>query len=93
MPEERLLYRIKVTGRVQGVGFRWHTADKAAQFDIKGYVKNMPDGSVYIEAEGVPENLELFLRWCAEGPANAQVKSVTYDKYPPEDYPEFIVKH
>jgi len=43
---------ITVKGRVQGVGFRYSAMEAAEELGIKGFVRNMPDGSVYIEAEG-----------------------------------------
>jgi acylphosphatase len=46
--EEKLLYKIQVTGHVQGVGFRWSAASEARTRSIKGFVKNLSDGSVYI---------------------------------------------
>ena len=64
---------IKVSGRVQGVFFRASTKTKADELDIKGYVRNEPDGSVYIEAEGEQSNLKTFTDWCYRGPANAHV--------------------
>jgi acylphosphatase len=54
---------ITVTGKVQGVFFRQSTLEKALELGIKGFVKNMPDGSVYIE-------------WCKQGPEMAAVSDV-----------------
>jgi acylphosphatase len=75
---------IKVYGRVQGVGFRYHTMQVALSSNISGYVKNMHDGSVYIEARGPDEELDLFIEWCRNGPKWAFVESVevidTFDK-------------
>lgn len=64
---------IKVSGRVQGVFFRASTKSKADELGIKGLVRNEPDGSVYIEAEGHESNLKSFLDWCQYGPPRAQV--------------------
>ncbi|QER67308.1 acylphosphatase [Paucilactobacillus nenjiangensis] len=44
--------KITVTGRVQRVGFRWSVVSLAQRLNIKGFVKNLPNGDVYIEAEG-----------------------------------------
>ena len=46
--EEKLRYEIRVTGRVQGVGFRWSAVTEAQKYGITGYIKNLYDGSVYI---------------------------------------------
>jgi len=89
--EEKLLYKIHIKGYVQGVGFRWRTLREAVSRDINGLVKNMPDGSVYIEAEGTRKQLKDFVEWCKKGPGH--VESVTADLYPPVNYKEFRVEH
>lgn len=91
MPE-KLLYKIHVTGRVQGVGFRWNAVHEAECFGIYGYVKNMYDGSVYIEAEGYKEQLDAYLAWCREGPRMGHVKTVSFISCPPVGYTEFNVE-
>ena len=73
--EEKLLYRIHVMGYVQGVGFRFRTMREAVSRGLKGFVKNMADGSVYIEAEGSRKQLKDFVGWCKKGPG--YVESVT----------------
>ena len=84
--------RIRVRGVVQGVGFRFYTQKKAKELQIKGYVKNLPDGSVYIEAEGESENLEAFINWCEIGPSWARVSKLTHQYVPPTDYSNFQIK-
>lgn len=64
---------IIVHGRVQGVGFRLSTIEKARGLDLKGWVRNCEDGAVEITAEGEEENLEKFIAWCRHGPLFAQV--------------------
>ena len=86
-------YKIRVTGRVQGVGFRYSALNEARRHDIKGYVKNMPDGSVSIEAEGPEEQLDAFLRWCRKGPATGYVESVNVNPLPPAGYKEFRIEY
>jgi acylphosphatase len=90
--EEKLLYKISVSGRVQGVGFRWNAANEARNRGIKGFVKNLTDGSVYIEAEGSPNQLNTFVEWCKRGPAHGSVERVNVDKLPPVDYKEFRIE-
>lgn len=90
--EQKLLYKIHVTGRVQGVGFRWSAANEAIARDIKGYVKNMSDGSVYIEAEGSKKQLDSYIEWCRRGPGFAFVKNVKADPFPPENYTDFRIE-
>ncbi len=63
--------RIRVYGRVQGVGFRWSAVREAGRRGLTGWVRNLPDGSVEALAEG--SDLEGFLAWCKKGPLVAQV--------------------
>jgi acylphosphatase len=49
------------TGRVQGVGFRYAALQVAREFDVSGFVMNLPDGRVHLEAEGTPEEVEAFI--------------------------------
>lgn len=90
---ETLLYKIRVRGLVQGVGFRWSAAWEARKLGITGFVKNMPDGSVYIEAEGSGSSLGEFLDWCRRGPAAGYVEEVGVDKFPPVNYRDFRIEH
>jgi len=85
-------YEIKIFGKVQGVGFRFYTHKKAVELELKGFVQNKPDGSVYIEAEGEEENLEQFILWCNDGPAWARVLKVQMQETPFLGYKEFIIK-
>ena len=91
--ENKLLYKIHVTGRVQGVGFRWSAANEARNLGITGYVKNLPDGSVYLEAEGYREQLNSFVEWCKAGPGFGFVDSVESDIFPPVNYKDFLIEH
>jgi acylphosphatase len=54
--------RIIFEGRVQGVGFRYTVKDLARGFDVRGWVKNLPDGSVELQAMGEPDELDGFIR-------------------------------
>jgi acylphosphatase len=62
-----------VHGRVQGVGFRWHTAQKARALGLVGSVRNLPDGTVCVVAEGSSRAAEALLVWLSRGPDRAQV--------------------
>jgi acylphosphatase len=50
--------------------------ETASQLNIYGFVKNLPDGAVYIEAEGSEENIEAFISWCRHGPPWAHVDTI-----------------
>lgn len=67
---------IKVSGRVQGVYFRYSAMGKATELKVKGFVRNEEDGSVYIEAEGEDKNLNEFVAWCQKGPDRAIVSEI-----------------
>ena len=60
-PVERQRRRLIYSGRVQGVGFRYTTASIARRFPVTGYVRNLPDGSVELAAEGTADVLDEFL--------------------------------
>ncbi len=68
--------RLQVSGRVQGVYFRMFTQKKAKQLDIKGFVRNLPDGRVEIIAEADHVSIEQLKQWCHKGPITARVDQV-----------------
>lgn len=82
---------ITISGRVQGVGFRASTRDKARSLDIKGSVKNRMDGTVYIEAEGEEGQLEEFVKWCKKGPLWASVDHMEIMESALKFYPGFDI--
>jgi acylphosphatase len=65
-----------ISGRVQGVGFRYFAERRANQLGIMGYVKNCWDGSVEVYAIGDPISLEKFRSFLAEGPRSARVTNI-----------------
>jgi acylphosphatase len=68
--------RALVRGRVQGVGFRFHAAQRARALGLVGWVRNLPDGRVELVAQGAPTALEAFAEWLARGPAHASVEGL-----------------
>ena len=68
--------RIKIYGDVIGVNFRYYAKQKADELGLVGWVRNLPDGSVEILAQGEKEILEKLLEWAREGPKFAQVDNV-----------------
>lgn len=68
---------LKVTGKVQGVGFRWYVRVAARRFQLAGWVMNRSDGSVEIAAEGRQDKIDDFKRAVARGPDGAAVTGVT----------------
>lgn len=89
---DRIAYIIVVYGKVQGVGFRYYTQKKAEELNITGYVKNKPNGTVYIEAEGNEVDIETFIDWCNIGPSWARVTRIEKQKVPLLNYTEFLIK-
>lgn len=71
---ERRAYRVH--GRVQGVGFRWWTRATALELRLGGYVRNLPDGGVEVQAAGSPASLELLELQLRVGPSGARVDRV-----------------
>jgi len=69
-------YNISVKGRVQGVGFRYNARRQALSLGLDGFVRNMSDGSVYIEVEGNISDLDEFVGWCKAGPSGSRVIDV-----------------
>ncbi|MFX0048733.1 MAG: acylphosphatase [Candidatus Hermodarchaeota archaeon] len=70
---------IRVFGTVQGVFFRYTTRKIARNLGLTGIVKNLPDGSVYIEAEGEDDELIELLKFAKKGPKSANVESIEYE--------------
>jgi acylphosphatase len=72
--------RIRVTGRVQGVGFRWATAEQAQRLGVAGWARNLDDGAVLVEAEGSPADVRALVDWLRHGPATARVAALEVDE-------------
>ena len=83
---------IRVSGKVQGVFFRASTKEQADRLRIAGVVRNEPDGSVFIDAEGQPEALVLFADWCRQGPPRARVLTFVTEDAIPKGYVEFKIE-
>jgi acylphosphatase len=65
--------RLNVQGRVQGVFYRASTREEAVRLHLTGWVRNLPDGSVEILAEGKRNSLQALTEWCGHGPPYANV--------------------
>ena len=75
----RVARRYIVSGRVQGVGFRYFTESAAARGGVDGWVRNLPDGRVEIRAEGEADAVDRFERQIRQGPPGARVDDVGVD--------------
>lgn len=67
---------LRISGRVQGVGFRFHMERKARELNLTGWVRNRRDGSVEAVVQGAPEAVEAMLAWARRGPSSAVVSEV-----------------
>ncbi|MCB9802397.1 acylphosphatase [Candidatus Nomurabacteria bacterium] len=85
--------KIKVFGRVQGVGFRYYAKVKANKLDLKGFVQNQADGSVYLELEGSSDALADFVKWCKKGSPWSKVKSLEVKQGDLRYFDNFVVEH
>lgn len=86
--------RLRFTGRVQGVGFRYFAQMNASQFHVTGWVKNMDDGSVTAEAQGTQKQLEDFIQAMKHGHRFMRVDNVTAEGCPvSEGEKDFRVKY
>lgn len=85
---------ITVSGKVQGVGFRAFVYDKAQGLGLAGFVKNMPDGNVFIDVQGDEETLNKFLEYVHQGPIRSRVDKVEIKKINQlMNLKEFMVKY
>jgi acylphosphatase len=74
--DERIRRRVRVTGRVQGVGFRESCRREAQRFGVAGTVRNCGDGSVEAVFEGSAAAVDRMVAWCRQGPRSAHVRDV-----------------
>lgn len=67
---------LRITGRVQGVGYRATFARQARALGLSGWVRNLPDDSVEARVAGDAQAIKRIIAWAKHGPAGAQVRSV-----------------
>ncbi|WP_062061590.1 acylphosphatase [Aquimarina longa] len=84
-------YNITITGKVQGVWYRKSTQEKAKTLKINGYVKNLPNGDVYIEAEGDDHQLNALVEWCNIGSEFAKVNTVSFEESNVQFFEDFNI--
>ena len=86
-------YDVIITGRVQGVGFRYSALNQAEKLGIKGYVKNLFSGDVKLEIEGSEMATRLMLDWCRQGPTTARVENANISEGNLKSYNNFEVRY
>ncbi|MGB3403949.1 MAG: acylphosphatase [Microcoleaceae cyanobacterium] len=80
-----------ISGRVQGVGYRFSTLHQARQRDLNGWVRNLPDGRVEAVFEGTLTNIEEMIQWCHHGPSAAKPENVGVEYEPVEGLQGFEI--
>ena len=85
---------VTVSGRVQGVNFRYYTKQTAERLNVTGWVKNLPDGRVQGCFEGEENDVSALIDWCRTGPGSARVDDVAVEKGTYSgDFIDFEVRH
>ena len=86
--------KLIISGRVQGVCYRWFTRDTAVELGLTGWVRNLPDGTVETVAEGEKEKLEQLLGWCRRGPDLARVTDIQAEwEEATGEFQDFSIRH
>ena len=84
--------RVRLQGRVQGVGFRYAVARAAGTRSVAGWVSNRPDGTVEAVFEGDAEAVESLVRLCREGPRGAEILRAEVREEEPEGLAGFEIR-
>ncbi|HHW76703.1 MAG TPA: acylphosphatase [Xanthomonadaceae bacterium] len=87
-----LCLRCYVNGRVQGVGFRYATAEKALALGVTGYVRNLPDRRVEVLICGEERAVTALRNWLWQGPQLARVSDVQHQTLPYQNYHDFRIE-
>ncbi|MGI6125439.1 MAG: acylphosphatase [Planifilum sp.] len=85
--------RYVVHGRVQGVGFRYHVYQEALRIGIRGWVKNCPDGTVAIDAEGPAPQMKQFEEAVQKGSPVSRVTHLEIRDEEPAGYQQFEIRY
>ena len=93
MPSDKIARRFLISGEVQGVGFRYFAQRSSARHQVRGYVRNLPDGRVEVWAEGSAKAVNEFRMDLAAGPAYSNVTHVEEIVVEPTGrYPTFRIE-
>jgi len=84
---------VRVTGRVQGVAFRWYAVQEAERLGVRGWVRNEPDESVAAHLEGDDEAVAAMVAWCRRGPSSAVVRDVAVTAARPTGVASFGIRY
>lgn len=90
---EKVLVRILIEGRLQGMNFRYQTQQIAARLGLVGFIRNLSDGRTEIEAQGEKDRVEELLNWCQQEPHSSNIKSIMFRyEEPTKGYTEFMMR-
>ncbi len=91
---ENVKARLLVSGRVQGVAFRWETLQAAQRCQVNGWVRNLADGRVEAVIEGSRQQVNDLIDWCRHGPPIARVDhlDIQWEEYS-GSYAGFEIRH
>ena len=84
---------VKVTGRVQGVAFRWYAVQEAERLGVRGWIRNEPDESVAGHFEGDAAAVDALVAWCRLGPSYAAVHRVAVMEVRPTGATGFDIRY
>ena len=84
---------VRVTGRVQGVSFRWYAVQEAEAHGVTGWIRNEPDGSVAAHLEGDDAAVDEMVDWCRRGPSYATVRDVAVTEARPTGADTFDIRY
>ncbi|OAB60105.1 hypothetical protein AY600_10945 [Phormidium willei BDU 130791] len=90
-PQPTTAIRVMISGRVQGVGFRYSTQQQALQLGVSGWVRNRRNGTVEALFEGDPTRVQDAVAWCHQGPAAAQIQTVETYRDNPQQFSDFEI--
>ena len=86
-------FEIRIFGRVQGVGFRYAARNRARELGLRGWVENLPDGSVCCMVQGALPACNAFIRWCNTGNGYSWVERTEVTEKEPEALQGFTIRY
>jgi acylphosphatase len=90
--DDRACMHALLSGRVQGVGFRWFARERARELGVGGWIENLSDGRVEVWIEGPPERVRSMLAWLDQGPPTARVEKLDVREEMPAGLDSFEVQ-
>lgn len=91
-PARRVRAHLRVTGHVQGVGFRFFVQRRARALRLAGFVRNLPDRRVEVAVEGAPDDVQAMIETVRDGPPGATVSDITLDWEEPRGQTDFMIQ-